>query len=100
MAEVAQDAKLSEWIEDYLDYLFMEWGGIPDLAAEWPEWDDESRLTFALDWPICEDRLQQLHGWAEQGLLTPNQQARHDELLQLVAENRPTLQRLLTQPAA
>ncbi len=95
MAEVAQNAKLSEWIEDFLDYLFREWGGIPDLAAEWDEWDEDSRTDFALDWPICEDRLQQLQGWAEQGLMTPAQQARHEELLKLVAEQRPTLETLL-----
>jgi hypothetical protein len=95
MAQVAQDSRLREWIEDFLDYVHKRWNMIPELAAEWDEWDEDSRTDFALDWPICEDRLQQLQGWAEQGLMTPTQRARYDELLKLVAANRPTLERLL-----
>ena len=95
MAQVAQRAKLREWIEDYLDYLFREWESIPALAAEWEEWDENSKLTFVIDWGVPEDRLGQLRQWAEKDLLTPAQRARYEELLWLVAQHRPVLERLL-----
>ncbi len=95
MARVAQDPQLQARIDRYLEYLRREWDSIPALAAEWDEWDEHSRLVFALDWPICEDRLHELRQWAEQDVLTPAQRARYDELLGLVACNRPILERLL-----
>jgi hypothetical protein len=82
-------------IDQYLDYLVRQWEGIPALADEWDEWDEHSRLIFALDWPICEDRLGQLEAWVGQGLLTPTQQARYDLLLTLIVQHRPTLEQLL-----
>ena len=95
MAQVAQDPQLRSRIEHYLDYLTNQWEGIPELAAEWEDWDQDSRLTFVLNWGVPADRLHQLQGWAAQGLLTPGQHARYDGLLQLVERNRPTLERLL-----
>jgi hypothetical protein len=95
MAQVASDAKLGEWIDEYLVYLTRAWKGIPQLAAEWEEWDEHSRLVFDLNWAVPEDRLLQLRHWAEQGLLTPAQCTRYQELLKLVEKNRPTLERLL-----
>jgi hypothetical protein len=41
------------------------------------------------------DRLAQLRGWAEQGLPTPAQRQRYDDLLRLVARNPDTLTYLL-----
>ncbi|HEX5506162.1 MAG TPA: hypothetical protein VFW96_26320 [Thermomicrobiales bacterium] len=96
MAQVAQNPQLRARIEHALAYLRREWQSIPELAAEWDdEWDEHSRFVFALDWPICEDSLHQLREWAKQDLLTPEQHAQYDELLDLVARNRPTLGRLL-----
>ena len=95
MAQLAPRRDLHEWIEDYLDYLIREWESIPELAAEWDEWDRESRLTFIFNWGVPADRLHQLKQWAEQGALAPNQRERYDRLLTLVAEHRSTLERLL-----
>lgn len=82
-------------IDGYLSYLLREWQSIPELAAEWHEWDQHSRFSFVIDWPICEDRLHMLRTWAEQGKMTPTQCDRYHELLTLVNEHRPTLERLL-----
>jgi hypothetical protein len=95
MAQVRTPAELQAWIEDYLNYLIAEWEDIPALAAEWDEWDDSSRLTFVVNWGVPADRLHQLQGWAEQGLLRPEQRARYERLQELVAQHQPTLERLL-----
>lgn len=94
MATVARDSRLDERIDDFLSYLIGEWEAIPEVAEDWAIWTAYDRLDFALDWPIREDRLQQLHGLAEQGLLTPTQSERHGRLLKLVDEHRPVLQDL------
>src|SRR5688572_15821641 len=95
MAQVAQSRQLHEWIDDYLDYLSSEWAGLPDLAAEWDEWDELSKLDFVIEWGVPADRLHQLHQWAEQDLLTPEQRARYDQLMALVAKYQPILDELL-----
>lgn len=97
MAHVASPAEVQEAIADYLDYLLGAWRGIPELAAEWPEWDEHSRFVFAFDWDVPEDRLCQLAKWAAQDLLTPAQRAHYDELLRLVEQNRPILNDLLAE---
>ena len=95
MAQVTQDPHVLARIERYLDYLTSEWEGVPFLAEEWHEWDEHSRFSFAMDWPIREDRLRELRQWGEQDVLTPAQRAQYGELLELVARNRPILERLL-----
>ena len=97
MAEVTHLPDVLERTENYLDYLFVEFRAIPEVAAEWEEWEEPDRLDYVIEWPIREDRLQQLAGWATAGLLTPAQRARYDALLALVAEQRPTIDRLLAE---
>ncbi len=97
MAQVAQEAHVRARIDHYLDYLLAQWEGVPALAAEWSDWDTESRLTFAWNWAVPRDRMHQLEQWATQGVLTPEQCVRYEQLLALVAQNRPTLERLLAQ---
>jgi hypothetical protein len=95
MAQVVPDAELRARIDRYLAYLFDQWEQLPEMAAEWDEWDHDSRLTFALNWGVPADRLAQLRGWAADGLLTPAQRERYDALLALVEINRETLTYLL-----
>jgi hypothetical protein len=95
MAQVRPDTELQAWIDDYLAYLLTEWAAIPVVADEWGEWEDHQRLDFALEWPICEDRLRQLQQWAAEGRLTARQREQYDELLALERRHRPTLERLL-----
>ncbi len=95
MAQVVQDPELRDRIEHYLDYLLREWRSIPEIAAEWDEWEELERLDFVLEWPIREDRMHQLRNWSAQGLLTPSQCARYDEVLKLEVHHRPALEQLL-----
>lgn len=97
MAQVTEDRQLREQIDDYLDYLVNSWQGVPRLAADWEEWDEDSRLVFDVNWAIPEDRLLQLRGWAEQGLLSASQRARYEMLEAQVAEYRPLLDRMLAE---
>ena len=97
MAQVAQDPGLRDRIDDYISYLTRKWEAMPELAGEWDEWDELSRLTFACDWGVPADRLHQLERWAEQGLLTAPQRARFDQLLRLVAQHGSVLERLLVE---
>jgi len=95
MAQVVRDSQLDPWIDDYLDYLLRKWTVIPQLAAEWDDWDPDSQFSFVLDWGVPADRLEQVQRWAEQGLLTPAQRSRYDQLLKIVARNRSLLDRML-----
>ncbi|HET8628557.1 MAG TPA: hypothetical protein VFL91_14140 [Thermomicrobiales bacterium] len=70
---------------------------MPDLVGEWEEWEELDRLDFVLEWPIREDHVYQLKQWAAEGLLSPAQRARYDELLRLVERNRPILNDLLAE---
>jgi hypothetical protein len=82
-------------IDHYLECLTTEWASIPDVAREWPSLQRHERADFILEWPIQEDRLLQLRRYAEQGAMTPEQRARYEAVLELVALNRPTLETLL-----
>jgi hypothetical protein len=95
MAQIAAEPHLAAQVDRYLAYLHEEWEGVPLLAQEWTDWDELSRLSFAVDWPIREDRLGHLRRWADQGRLTPAQRRRFDDLLALVERHRPMLERLL-----
>ena len=60
--------------------------------------DAIDREVFQLEWMgITESRLAQLEQWAEQDLLTPEQRARYDYLLRLVARSRTLLDHLLAE---
>ena len=99
MAQVTHILTARERIDPYLDYLFRAWQALPEVAKVWAEWEDHDRLDFVVEWPIREDHFHQLEEWVSQGLLTPEQQARYDELLQLIACHRPLLDRLLDEDA-
>ena|SRR5579864_7444002 len=97
MAQVKSGSQLREWIDDYLAYLLREWQNLPDLAQEWDCWTADEQLDFVVEWPIREDRLQQLQHWAAEGRLTPAQCARYQDLLALIARYRSTLERLFVE---
>ena len=95
MAQVRRTSDLGEWVESYLTYLLREWEAVPEVAAEWDDWEEHERLDFVLEWPIREDRWLELKRWASQGQLTPVQCARYDALSALIARHRPIIDRLL-----
>lgn len=95
MATVARKLDLQARVDRYLEYLVREWQSVPGVAQEWTDWSADEQLEFVLEWPIREDRLGQLRQYAEQGLLTPPQRERYEQLLELVAQHRPTVEALL-----
>lgn len=94
MAQVTHTPALRERIDFALDYVAREWEGVPDLVQEWAEWEELDRTIFEHEWAIPESHLAYLNRWAEQGLLSPEQRARYQELLLLIARHRPTLEGL------
>ena len=100
MAQVAHDADLRATIEHYVTYLAATWESVPLEAREWHEWDEDSRLVYELNWAVPDDRLHTLRQWAGQGMLTPAERARYDQLLRLVERHRPLLDELLREDGA
>ena len=98
MARLTQRAPTSTDIDRYFfDTLFREWGRLPRIEAEWASWEEPDRLVFVLEWPMQEDRLQIVEGWAAEGALTPEQLVRLERLRTLVREHRPIVERLLSE---
>ncbi len=97
MDQLTQDAAVAMRIDHDLDYLIREWRNIPLLADEWDDWDDHSQLIFVLNWAVPNDRLGELRKQADQGLLNAEQQARYDELQQIIAQHEPWLERILAE---
>jgi hypothetical protein len=97
MAQVVQDANLKETIEHYyLDLLFSRWASVPAHARTWSTMDAADKEAFHLEWiGITEARLEELDRWAAEGTLTPEQHRRYEQLTQLVARHRPTIERML-----
>ena len=95
MAQVTQDPQLQAEVEHFLTYALREWTAVPAYAAEFPTWGDTQQLAFVHEWAIREEALDLLHEHARRRVLTPEQRARYDRLLALVAEHRPTVERLI-----
>lgn len=95
MAQVISETNLKVRIEDFLQYLLREWQDLPWVASEWDSWEEHERLNFVLEWPIREDRLQQLRQWERAGMLNLEQRERYERLLDLVEQHRQTLADLL-----
>lgn len=96
MAQVAPHLGRPADIDWALNYQRMQWSEIPWYAEQWAEWDSTLKEDFQMEWVgITEHWLRELQSWAEQGLLTPEQCARYDALMKLIAQHRPALEKLL-----
>ena len=93
MAQVAKQA--GAHVDYLLDYLVNRWREVADVADEWATWDSVAKEVFQLEWGLKEERLHELEGYADGGKLTVEQAARYATLRELVAGQRPTLERLL-----
>ena len=82
-------------IEHFLEYALREWRAVPEYVGEFDSWDPIQQLAFVHEWAIRESALAVLTDYSKQGLLTPEQRVRYDELLRLVQQHRPILERLL-----
>ena len=84
-------------IEDALQRSKDAWEDVSALAAEWDEWDADSRLHLEIEWSIQEGLLAQLADWHTRGKMRESQADRYHELLDLVAVQRPLLDRLFAE---
>lgn len=97
MAQVTHDPQHVAKIDRYLAYLIGEWQSVPMLVQGSDDWDEHSRFSLIMDWPIREDRLQQPQKWMEQGQLLPRPHERYVVLQQLVHRYRPLLEDVFTE---
>jgi hypothetical protein len=95
MAIVASPTEVTRWIDNYVSYLTDALNDLIEIEQEWDDWDELSRLTYVVEWPIKQDRLMQLERWASQSLLSEEQSGRYSTLLNLLEQRRPILERLL-----
>ncbi len=96
MAQVAHPTELQPDIDYHLDYQFRAWRSIPEYAEWWTDMDGIEKEVFHLEWmDITEYRLSELQRWAKQGMLTPEQRVRYDDLTKLVAQHRPVVDAML-----
>ena len=84
-------------IEHALERGLYGWSRVPMLAEQWSSWDNDTRLAIEVDWPIEDDLLLQLQGWADSGMLDATQQRRYRELAAIADCNRPVIERLFDQ---
>lgn len=92
MAQV--DDVVHREIEALLDRVSDEWGRLPDVEAEIDQWDWVDAVVFIEEWTLEEEALLRLERRAMQGVLTPEQLTRYNDLQVLIAKNRPIIQRL------
>jgi hypothetical protein len=98
VAQVIRVPQPSEFVDHDLDRLLGFWRTVPEQAAEWPEWDHDSRLDFILEWPIERGALRRMEKAAEAGLLDERQQQDWQELQQLIETHRATVEWMLEGP--
>ena len=98
MAQVARVPKLEQFVGKDLENLLAFWRTVPEQAAEWPEWDHNSRVDFIIEWPIERAALSRLKQAAKAGLLDARQQRDWQELQQLIDAHRATVEWMLEGP--
>ncbi|MDQ2787109.1 MAG: hypothetical protein M3Y58_19130 [Chloroflexota bacterium] len=94
MAQVTNNLTTLDYFERRLATAVGDWEQLPDMAAEWHEWDSDSRMDFLTDWPVTEERTARL--LAMESSLAPDDDraVRLRALRGLVARNRPILEEL------
>lgn len=94
MAQVTTNFTPLDRFERQLATAIGDWEQLPEMAAEWHEWDIDSRMDFLTDWPVVEERTARL--LALEASLSPDD----DRTMQLrafralVARNRPIREEL------
>lgn len=94
MANQIERESFAEQIDEFLMYVAAAWETIPDDAAEWDTWDEESQLIYRLEWAIPRGRWYDLQRWATEGLLTDEQQCQFGGIEELMRIHGATLARL------
>lgn len=96
MAKVTRISRTRPDVDYHLNYQLRAWKRIPEYAEWWADLDSDVKHVFEMEWAgITESRLRELQLWAAQGLLTQEEYSKYAELMKLVEQYRPTLERLL-----
>jgi hypothetical protein len=82
-------------VDHLLKWSTVAWQELTEVEREIDGWDLIDQLVFLEEWPLEEERLRRLADLAQTGSLTGDQCARYEELLRLVARQRPIIERLL-----
>lgn len=98
MAQVIRVATLDQLVAKDLENLLGFWHGVPELAEEWPEWDDLSRSDVVIQYPILRGARSRVMKAAKAGLLDEGQRRKYEELLRLIEEHRATVEWMLDGP--
>jgi hypothetical protein len=93
---VAQvDAATRVDVDHLLHWAAVAWDELVTVEQEIDSWEQIEQIVYLEEWPIEEDRLRRLDRHARAGDLSDEQRVRYRDLLKLVAERRPIIERLL-----
>jgi hypothetical protein len=95
MAQMTRVPRPARLVDKDLGNLLGFWRTVPELEAEWPEWDELSRLNVIHDWPIERETLQRVADAAAAGHLNEHQQRKWLELSRLIEIHRETVEQML-----
>jgi hypothetical protein len=93
MAQV--DRATRKDVDQLLARALAAWGSLPDVQRDIDAWELEDQLAFVEEWPLEDERLQQLAMLARIDALNTIQQERYRELMVLVDQHGVILERLL-----
>jgi hypothetical protein len=94
MAQMTVTSTTMDRFEQRLEAAIGDWEQLPEMVAEWAEWDIESRMDFLTDWPIAEERTATLLAMETSLSSNDERKTRLCELRALVERNRPILEQL------
>jgi hypothetical protein len=98
MAVVIRKQESGSVLDHNLERLLTFWRAVPEQAAEWPEWDDYSRVDFIHEWPVMRDILTRVSEAANAGRLDAGQLCKWTELNQLIDTHRATVEQMIEGP--
>jgi hypothetical protein len=78
-----------------LERTAAAWDELVDIERDIDSWRLEDQIVFIEEWSLEEDRLQRLADLVQVGALTGDQRSRYEQLLKLVKQRRPIIERLL-----
>jgi hypothetical protein len=82
-------------VDHLLHWATVAWEDLPRVEREIDTWRLEDQLVFTEEWALEEDRLLRLAEYDRDGHFSGSQRARYERLLELVAQRRPIIERLL-----
>jgi len=92
MAQVAPSVQ--QHIDLLLSGLLERWNELPQVVHTIDDWDVVDQINYMEEWPLVEQRLKILAGYAAEGSMNPDQRRQYDVLLKIVERHRHLVARL------